>query len=587
MIPNMNRLAFFRFSSSIPGFSSTIALVSTQQDIKETVEQVRAEKDLVIASLQAANAELTKKLEAALYRIDQMSRRLFGRSSESYDHPDQLRLDLGVLTPAAPAGPVTVIPPEAKGIVPGREICAGKAKRKPIPDTVERIHLAPRELTLAERTLSDGRVLEPIGEETNERLHVIPMQIVAEVEHCIVYGILKEAEVLSASLGTDASPLAPRLIALPAPQLVAPPAPQIIFNGLPTTALLIQVAFQKYGLHLPLHRQAKEFARLGCDIAKSTMCGWLMAFSAFLLPVIKALERQVLASDILFSDDIPEDMLDPGSKKTKQVRFWSYLGSGPGGGRLPQVIFSFSEDRCGRHPSDMLKDFFGVLMADALAQYDKVVALNLIVRLLCWAHVRREFYQARHTDPRCLEMVLLIKILYAAEERAQARAEREQLDYRSACRLRWRYRKLCSARVLKRIKARLDEWEPLVGKNPATPDSPLGKAVMYALPRWGGLAAYAETGDLPIDNNPAENVQRPIAVGRKNHLFIGSEDAGEMAATFYSLIQSCRLQKIDPVGYLAQVSGRLLAGETVYDQLTPGAVAEAQRKAAAEQAKLN
>lgn len=579
VMPYLNSMGIFRFFSPLRGMSSMIPHVSTQQDNMETVEHVRAEMGLTIAGLQAANAELTKKLEAALYRIDQMARRLFGRSSESYDHPDQQRLQLGDLTPAAPAGPVTVIPPEAKGVVPGREVCAGKAKRKPIPDSVERVHLAPRELTLAERTLPDGRVLEPIGEETNERLHVIPMQIVAEVEHCIVYGILKEAEVSPVSSGTSAS--------LADPQLVAPSAPQVIVNGLPTTALLIQVSFQKYGLHLPLTRQAKEFARLGCEIAKSTMCGWLMAFSAFLAPVMRALERQVLASDILFSDDIPEDMLDPGSKKTKQVRFWSYLGSGPGGGRLPQVIFSFTEDRCGRHPSDMLKGFFGVLMADALAQYDKVVALNHIVRLLCWAHVRREFYQARHTDPRCHEMVLLIKILYAAEERAKERAEREQLDYRSACRLRWRYRTLCSARVLKRIKARLDDWAPMTGKNPATPDSPLGKAVMYALPRWSGLAAYAETGDLPIDNNPAENVQRPIAVGRKNHLFIGSEDAGEMAATFYSLIQSCRLQKIDPVGYLTQVSARLLAGETVYDQLTPWAVGEAQRKAAAELAKLN
>jgi hypothetical protein len=572
----MNSSAFTRFPSPLSGFSSMITRVSTQQNSTDTAEQVRAEMGMTIAGLQAANAELTKKLEAALYRIDQMARRLFGRSSESYDHPDQQRLNLGDLTPAVPAGPVTVIPPEAKGVVPGREVCAGKAKRKPIPDSVERVHLPPRELTLAERTLPDGRVLEPIGEVTNERLHVKPMQIVAEVEHCIVYGILKEAEVSSASLGTDASPVAP--------QLVAPPAPQVIINGLPTTAMLIQVSFQKYGLHLPLTRQAKEFARLGCDIAKSTMCGWLMAFSAFLAPVMRALEWQVLASDILFSDDIPEDMLDPGSKKTKQVRFWSYLGSGPGGGRLPQVIFSFSEDRCGRHPSDMLKGFFGVLMADALAQYDKVVALNHIVRLLCWAHVRREFYQARHTDPRCHEMVLLIKILYAAEERAKERAEREQLDYQASCRLRWRYRRLCSARVLKLIKSRLDDWAPETGKNPATPDSPLGKAVMYALSRWGGLAAYAETGDLPIDNNPAENIQRPIAVGRKNHLFIGSEDAGEMAATFYSLIQSCRLQKIDPVGYLAQISARILAGETDFETLTPQAIADSMKPASVMQA---
>lgn len=538
-----------------------------------TTAQQLADKDVIIAALRAANAELTKKLEAALYRIDQMARRLFGRSSESYDHPDQLRLELGVLTPAAPAGAVTVIPPEAKGIVPGREVRSGQAKRKPIPDTMERVHLPARELPESARTLPDGRVLVPMGEETNERLHYIAPKFVAEVEHCIVYGLPVAADSTAADVAVAATMTVTK---------VAPSAPQIIPGGLPTTALLVQVAFNKFGLHLPLHRQSKEFARLGCAIAKSTMCGWLTSFAKFFAPVIAALERQVLASGVLFSDDIPIDMLDPGSGKTKQVRFWSYLGSGPDGGRLPQVLFSFTEDRCGRHPSEMLTDFCGVLMADALAQYDQVVARNRIIRLLCWAHVRREFYQARHTDPRCGEMVIVIAKLYAAEASTKRRVERDRLSYAAACRRRWRLRQRYSVPVLARIKERLDTWAPLTGTDPATPDSPLGKAIGYARNRWTQLTAYATTGDLPIDNNPAENAQRPIAVGRKNHLFLGSESGGQVAATCYSLIQSCRLQLIDPVGYLIQVSARLLAGDTDYDALTPWAIAEAQRKAAAD-----
>lgn len=546
-----------------------LASVSNEPSVVETSTpthaQQLADKDVTIAALRATVAELTKKLEAALYRLDQMARRLFGRSSERYDHPDQLRLELGVLTPAAPAGAVTVIPPEAKGVVPGREVRSGHAKRKPIPDTMERVHLPARELPEAERTLPDGRVLVPVGEELSERIHLIAPKFVAEVEHCIIYG-----------LPTESDPAISSVV-----EMVAPRAPQIIPGGLPTTALLVQVVFNKFGLHLPLHRQSKEFARLGCAIAKSTMCGWLTSFAEFFAPVIDALERQVLASSVLFSDDIPEDMLDPGSGKTKQVRFWSYLGSGPDGGRLPQVLFSFSEDRGGRHPSDFLKNFCGVLMADALAQYDKIVALNRIIRLLCWAHVRREFYQARHTDPRCGEMVILIAKLYAAEARAKQRAERDHLSYAAACRWRWRLRQRSSVPVLARIKARLDRWTPVTGTDPATPDSPLGKAITYANTRWTHLAEYATTGDLPIDNNPAENAQRPIAVGRKNHLFLGSESGGQVAATCYSLIQSCRLQRIDPVGYLVQVSARLLAGETDYDALTPWAIAEAQRMAAA------
>lgn len=553
---------------------------SAVQISAQTHAQQWADKDVVIAALQATNAELKKMLEAALYRIDQMARRLFGRSSESYDHPDQLRIDLGTLTPGAPAGAVTVIPPEAKGIVPGREVRAGAAKRKPIPDTMERVHLPARELSEPERTLPDGRVLVPVGEETNERIHLIAPKFVAEVEHCIVYGLPTSADA-NAMDSVAAASAALTVTMTVTVRKVAPSAAQIIPSGLPTTALLVQVAFNKFGLHLPLHRQSKEFARLGCAIAKSTMCGWLTSFANFLAPVMTALERQVLASNVLFSDDIPIDMLDPGSGKTKQVRFWSYLGSGPDGGRLPQVLFSFTEDRCGRHPSDMLNDFCGVLMADALAQYDRIVARNRIIRLLCWAHARREFYLARHTDPRCGEMVVLIAKLYAAEASTKRRVERDHLSYAAACRRRWRLRQNYSVPVLARIKERLDQWMPLTGSDPATPDSPLGKAVAYANTRWTQLTEYASTGDLPIDNNPAENAQRPIAVGRKNHLFLGSESGGQVAATCYSLIHSCRLQLIDPVGYLIQVSARLLAGETDYDALTPWAIAEARCRAAA------
>ena len=533
----------------------------------ETIASVRAEKDLVIAALKAHSALLTKQLEAAMYRIDQLARRIFSRSSESYDHPEQQRIDLGEVTPGAPAGPVTVIPPLAMGIVSGKEVRAAKPKKKPIPDTMERVHLPARELSLEQRTLADGRVLVPVGEETNERIHFIEPKFIAEVEHLIVYGLPNDGSLASNnSLSTI-------------PTITAPPAPQIIMGGLPTTALLVQIVFAKFGLHLPLHRQSKDFARLGCEIAKSTMCGWLTAFAFFLGPVLKALEKQVLASNLLYSDDIPENMLDPGKGKTKIIRFWSYLGHGPDGGQLPQVLFSFTEDRAGRHPSDMLAHYHGLLMADALAQYDRIVAANLIMRLLCWSHARRGFYNARHTDPRCHEMLILIGKLAAAEKSAKEQRENKKLNYYDACRWRMRMRQNYSVHVLAKIKQRLDDWKPLDGKNPATPDSPLGKAVMYSLTRWEQLTHYADTGDLPIDNNPAENVQRLIAVGRKNHLFIGSESGGHNAACFYSLIQSCRLQNIDPVAYLRDISARMLAGDVNYDALTPAAMARAKRKA--------
>ena len=508
--------------------------------IAETAATVRIELGLIVAGLELTVTDLTKKLEAAMFRIDQMTRRIFGRSSEQYNHPGQQLIDLGTLTPSAPAADVTVIPPQAKGIVPGKVVRVGKAKRKPIPDTLEVKELPRRELSEDERRLPDGRMLEPIGERTIERLGFIPPHFQKVVERIVLYGLPEDKKITAA----------------------AAPSPQIVPDGIPTTETILEIWHAKYGLHLPLTRQAKEYTRLGVDLAKSTMCGWLSAFAAFINPVYLALRDQVLASSLIYSDDIPVDMLDPKAKGgTITARFWSYLGDG-------QVIFSFTTDRCGFHPSEMLANFHGALMADALAQYRRIVEANGIWRLGCWVHVRRGFYDARLTDKRAAEMVILIGKIFAADRRAARRG----LSGDALRRWRWRLRQRYTARVLAMIKTRLDSWNPKVeATSSALPDSPLGKAVSYALGQWKLLEHFVSTGDWPIDNNAAENAQRPIAVGRKNHLFMGSEGGGEMAAVFYSLIQSCRLQRIDPVAYMKDVCQRMLEGCRNYSALTPRA----------------
>ena len=510
----------------------------------ETVASVRAEMDLVVTTLRGQVVDLTKKLEAALYRMDQMSRQIFGRSREQYDHPDQQRIDLGALTPGAPAGPVTVIPPEAKAVVPGKESCAGRAKRKPIPDGLEVVDLPLRTLSEAERLLPDGRVLIPCGERTSERLHFVAARFQKIVEHVAVYGLPDE----------------------PALQVVTPCAPQIIAQGIPTTELVVQVCYAKYGLHLPLHRQMLDYTRYGVAIAKSTMCGWLAALNVLLDPVYQAVRQQVLASHLIFSDDIPIDMLDPQTEGGSiTARFWSYRGS-------DQVLFAFTLDRCGDHPSQMLEHYHGALMADALPGYRKIVTTNGIWRLGCWAHVRRKFFEARKTDPRCGTIILLIRKLYAAERRADQRA----VIGHAHDRWRWRLRQRYSVRILAQIKSHLKAWDPAtLTATSALPDSPLGKAIHYPLAQWELLERFASTGDWPIDNNPAENAQRPIAVGRKNHLFMGSEGGGEMAATFYTLIQSCRIHNLNAVAYLEDICRRLLNNDRQFHAMTPKAWATA------------
>jgi transposase len=459
----------------------------TSVSVEHQLLALNADLTLRNAALAEQVTELTKKLEAAIYRIDQMARKIFGRSSERYDSPDQQRIDLGDLTPAAPAGPVTVIPPGAKGIVSGKVVVAGKAKRKPIPDHLEVIVMPLQELPLEQRVLPDGRQLPQIGVITEERLHMIPAHFQKHVFPKAIYGLPDTTQ----------------------PLLKAPAVPQIIPDGIPTTQTLISIEHAKYELHLPLHRQAKEYQRMGVDIAKSTMCGWLAAFADFLTGVNQAMRSQVLSQSLLYTDDIPVAMLDSSGEKGKaiQARFWSYCDG-------QQVFFEFTQDRRGIHPSQTLAHYHGALMADALAQYNAIVELNGMWRLGCWSHVRRKFYEARLTDIRCQEMVLLIRKLFAADARIDDQIAAGRYPGWVGPRRKWRLRRRYSAKVLALIAQKLQEWRPRVSSTSAAPHTPLAEAVGYALNQWSELSIIFETGDWPMHNNLAENVQRLIAVGR-------------------------------------------------------------------------
>jgi hypothetical protein len=527
-----------------------------------------------IAGLVSVNADLTQKLAALSHRLDLMTRRMFGSSSERVvAAPGQTEIELGEIATAAPAEPLAQVSDAPVG--PKRERAPRRSRaQQAIPALTEQVRLEPRTLSEEERRLEDGTLLVPIGTVEERRVDYVPPHFREVICARVVYGrpaVGAPAPVADAAAAVAAAATLLVLASVPtdADVRVAPPAAQLVPNGVATTGLIVQVAHAKFALHQPLHRQAKEYDRLGVPIAKSTMVGWLRALVDRLMPVYRALADQVRASNLIHSDDIPVDLLAPGTGETVEARFWSYLGNG-------QVCFVFTPDRGGAHPATFLAAYHGALMADALAQYRAIVLANRIARLGCWAHVRRKFYEARHLDRRAAAMVDLIAKLYACERRA----ERGDLAHFARCRRRWRLRQRYARHVLAKIKACLDEWQPGMHPGAPTPDQPLAKAVMYALNQWDALARYADTGDWPIDNNAAERIQRAIAVGRKNHLFMGSEGGGEVAAVLYSLIQSCALQGIDHVAYLNGVVERLLAGETDYASMTPGAVAAARRAVA-------
>jgi transposase len=523
-----------------------------------TLNATMAQRDATIADQMA-------QIVAMQQSIGLLIARAYGRSSEKRGcDPNQQTIDLGALTPVVDATPLIILPPEVKTLVPGRVANPRRTARAVIPETFETQTLELRELPESERTTSEGIVLVQVAIEEKVKVDYVPAKLVKVVEPVAVYGLPSSSE----------------------PVLTAPMAPSLVPNGLAADGLIIQIAFTKYNLHQPLHRQSEEFARQGLRLAKSSMCGWLTVLATFLMSVAHAVRDEVLAESLIHSDDIPVDQLtaadqkharkksgktadtkepspSPGPRKPGVItaRFWSYLGGG-------QVFYDYTTDRCGEHPASTLEHFFGALMADALAQYDHIVALNGLIRLACWAHVRRYFWEARKTDPRAMKMVNLIGRLYAVE--ARAREQHPQPGF-ARYRYRHRHRQRISRRVLTRIKTCLDTWHPETGTQRAIKGTLLAKAIVYAANQWTELNRFAETGDWPIDNNDGENVQRPIAVGRKNFLFMGSEVGGENAAIFYTLIHSCRLQRIDPMAYLKAVVAGLHINRPA-SELTPRAM---------------
>jgi hypothetical protein len=333
-----------------------------------------------------------------------------------------------------------------------------------------------------------------------------------------------------------------------------PPAGQVIDKGLPGPGLVAHVITSKYADHLPLYRQEAMLARHGVDIARSTMCGWMKASADLLAPLVQLMARRIRGSKVIHTDDTPVPVQDPGPRprnrgKTKTGRLWVYLGDA----RHPYTVFDYTPDRSRDGPAAWLKDYEGYLHADAFGGYDGIYATQAIIELACWAHARRKFYDARTSDPaRAHHVLAVIRLLYDVERDATSGG----LDADERLALRQQR----SRPLLDQLHAwLLDE------KNAVLPKSPMGGAINYALNNWDALLRYTTDGDLAIDNNAAERAIRPLTVGRKNYLFLGSDTGGRTAATLYSLTATAKRHNLDPFVYLRDVLASI--GATPLSQL--------------------
>jgi len=484
------------------------------------------------AQMTGERAELARtKAEIDKLRliIARLQRTQFGRRSEQIDH-DQLALgledldaDIASIEARAPAASPTGSDPVTE---PGRKGLPGHLPREDI------------ELGI------DGAVcpccngpLHAIGETISEILDFVPASLrVLRIRRpkygCRACGTIHQA---------------------PAPE-------RPIAKGLASPALLAHVLVSKYCDHTPLYRQTQIFARHGLDIDRSTLANWVGGACWWLEPLQARLAAHVFGSTKLFADDTPIPVLDPGRGRTKTGRLWVYARddrpwSGP---EPPAAVYFYSPDRKAERPAAHLQDFRGVLQVDGYAGFERLTAPGDIVLAACWAHARRKFYDLHEAtgSPIAAEALRRIAELYAIERSIQGRTADARRHVRNT-----------SARTLIEMMKPWLEME--LGRVP--PAGPLAEAIRYALARWPALTRFLDDGRIELDNNPVERAIRPIALGRKNHLFAGSDGGGARWATVCSLIATAKLNNVEPFAWLSDVLQRMTDGHPAnrLDELLP------------------
>ena len=497
-----------------------LELEATRTALRERDVQLASERAALVSErerLAAANAELARLLEenAELrHRVTLMARRMYGRSSEKLS-PGQLMLAFeAVRAQEAEAvaadsletalGEETPETPRPRRVRPSE-----KKSQKDLP-----VRTLPVEPSEAERVCACGKAKSRIGEERSELVEYSPGSFYVQ----------------RTVRGKYACPDCQDGV------VIAPPPPQVIERSVAGPSLLAHIVVSKYADHLPLYRQQEINARAGLDLSRSTMGDMLARVAELAAPVARAVLASVLASRVVHTDDTPVTyLLQPRGRATGAL--WTYVGE------RGEAAYDFTEHRSRDGPDRVLRDFRGHLQADALKVYDHLFRSGDLVEVACWAHARRYFHDALEVDEaRASDVLERIRRLYAVERAAKDLSEPERKLLRQER----------SRPLLEGIARWMDATAPSV-----LPKGPLGRAIAYARSNWAALTRYLDEGYLGIDNNPAERALRCVAVGRKNWLFAGTAAAGRRAAVLMTLVQSCKLQGVDPEAYLADVLLRI------------------------------
>ncbi|CAH1659603.1 MULTISPECIES: IS66 family transposase [unclassified Chelatococcus] len=507
-----------------------------------TADQLPDDPDVLKAMVLARDVENARLTQI----IKELQRHRFGRRAESLPE-DQLLLGLEEAEQIEAAGEE-----EAEHADPAirRERAAKRrANRGALPPHLPRIEMV---VDIEDHACPCCRNdLHRIGEDVSERLDIVPAQLRVIVVRRPKYACRACDDVV-----------------------VQAPAPaRLIEGGLPTEATVAQVLVSKYADHLPLYRQAQIYARQGINLDRSTLADWVGRAAWHLRPVHERLLEKLKASPKLFADETTAPVLDPGRGKTKTGQLWAYArddrpwnGSDP-----PGVAYVYAPDRKAERPIAHLAGFTGILQVDGYGGYRVLAGKSGATLAFCWAHVRRRFYELAAASPAPIASEALRRIaeIYRVENdiRGQSAGER-----RTA-------RQERSRPLLAELEPWLHEKLSLISQK-----TKLAEAIRYTLSRWEGLTRFLDDGRIEIDSNTVERSIRPIALNRKNALFAGSDGGAEHWAVVASLIETCKLNDVEPLRYIADVLARIVNGHpnSQIDDLLPWAyIAASEIKAVA------
>lgn len=456
---------------------------------------------------------------------------LFGRSSEKTPpadiHPDQQWLfnEAETLLDAAATAPQSV------AIVAHERVKRGRKKISPELPRVEIIHdLADAQKVCA----ADGTPLVRIGEAVSEQLDIIPAQL----------------RVLRHIRPQYACPCCKQGVH------IAPVHAQLLPKSMASPALLAQITTAKFVDGTPLYRQESQFHRLGIDLGRATMGGWMnLLGGTHVVPLINLFNERLLAQPLIHCDETHLQVLK--SDKSPTADHWMWVrAAGPPGQRI--VLFDYDPSRAGAVPLRLLQDYQGILLTDGYEAYANVAQAKGIVHAGCWAHARRKFDEARKASDNAGSHAKValdrIRQLYLIERAMN----QSKTPVTPAQRLQQRTER--SAPVTQQLHAWLAALAPQV-----LPQSPLGKAVHYTLGQWPKLTAFLEHSIIPLDNNRCENAIRPFVIGRKGWMFSDTVKGAVASANLYSLVETAKANGVEPHAYLTQVFKRLPYARTVED----------------------